>query len=149
MSLLGADYRRDMGVHSYPVLVYALTPLAALVLQAWLPRLVLGYTWFDLPLVVTVYFALARRNPIQGTLMGAGWASLRMRSPTMPSGSTALPRRWPDFWPGRWGAHRRGEPHHPHDGDFSAFAAVERDLLLDLSRFAGAEPGMELAGGAE
>jgi rod shape-determining protein MreD len=25
-----------------------------------------------LPLVVTVYFALARRNPIQGTLMGAG-----------------------------------------------------------------------------
>ena len=72
MSLLGADYRRDMGVHSYPVLVYALTPLAALVLQAWLPRLVLGYTWFDLPLVVTVYFALARRNPIQGTLMGAG-----------------------------------------------------------------------------
>ena len=72
MSLLGADYRRDMGVHSYPFLVYGLTPLAALVLQAWLPRLVLGYTWFDLPLVVTVYFALARRNPIQGTLMGAG-----------------------------------------------------------------------------
>jgi rod shape-determining protein MreD len=72
MSLLGADYRRDMGVHSYPVLVYALTTLAALVLQAWLPRLLLGYTWFDLPLVVTVYFALARRNPIQGTLMGAG-----------------------------------------------------------------------------
>jgi rod shape-determining protein MreD len=72
MSLLGADYRRDMGVHSYPFLVYALTPLAALVLQAWLPRLVRGYTWFDLPLVVTVYFALARRNPIQGSLMGAG-----------------------------------------------------------------------------
>ena len=72
MSLLGADYRRDMGVHSYPFLVYGLTPLAALVLQAWLPRLVRGFTWFDLPLVVTVYFALARRNPIQGTLMGAG-----------------------------------------------------------------------------
>ena len=72
MSLLGADYRRDMGVHSYPFLVYALTPLAALVLQAWLPRLLRGYAWFDLPLVVTVYFALARRNAIQGTMMGAG-----------------------------------------------------------------------------
>ncbi len=72
MSLLGADYRRDMGVHSYPFLVYGLTPLAALVLQAWLPRLVRGYTWFDFPLVVTVYFALARRNAIQGSLMGAG-----------------------------------------------------------------------------
>jgi rod shape-determining protein MreD len=27
--------------------------------------------WFDLPLVVTVYFALGRRSPIQGTIMGA------------------------------------------------------------------------------
>ncbi|MFY9852901.1 MAG: rod shape-determining protein MreD [Terracidiphilus sp.] len=71
MSLLGADYRRDMGVHSYPFLVYGLAPLTALVLQAWLPRLVRG-SWFDLPLVITVYFALARRDPIQGTLMGAG-----------------------------------------------------------------------------
>jgi rod shape-determining protein MreD len=46
-------------------------PLAALVLQAWLPRALRGYAWFDLPLVVTVYFALGRRSPIQGTLMGA------------------------------------------------------------------------------
>jgi rod shape-determining protein MreD len=53
------------------VLVYALVPLAALVLQAWLPRALRGYAWFDLPLVVTVYFALGRRSPIQGTLMGA------------------------------------------------------------------------------
>ena len=46
-------------------------PLAALVLQAWLPRVLGRYAWFDLPLVVTVYFALGRRSPIQGTLMGA------------------------------------------------------------------------------
>jgi rod shape-determining protein MreD len=42
------------------------------VLQAWLPRVLHGYAWFDLPLVVTIYFALARRDPIQGTMMGAG-----------------------------------------------------------------------------
>jgi rod shape-determining protein MreD len=70
MSALGADYRRDLGIHSYPVLIYALTPLAALVLQALLPRYMHGYAWFDLPLVVTVYFALVRRDPIQGMLMG-------------------------------------------------------------------------------
>ncbi len=58
-------------IHRYPLLVYALVPLAALVLQAWLPRVVGRYDWFDLPLVITVYFALGRRNPIQGTLMGA------------------------------------------------------------------------------
>ena len=71
MSLLGAGTRRDMEIRRYPVLVYALVPLGALVLQAWLPRVVGRYAWFDLPLVITVYFALGRRNPLQGTLMGA------------------------------------------------------------------------------
>jgi rod shape-determining protein MreD len=71
MSLLGADSRRDFEIHRYPLLVYALIPLASLVLQAWLPRVTGRYDWFDLPLVVTIYFALGRRNPIQGTLMGA------------------------------------------------------------------------------
>jgi len=71
MSLLSADSRRDMEIRRYPLLVYTLVPLASLVLQAWLPRVVGRYDWFDLPLVVTVYFALGRRSPIQGTLMGA------------------------------------------------------------------------------
>jgi rod shape-determining protein MreD len=71
MALLGADTRRDMEIHRYPVLVYALVPLISLVLQAWLPRITSPHDWFDLPLVVTVYFALGRRDPIQGTLMGA------------------------------------------------------------------------------
>jgi rod shape-determining protein MreD len=70
MSVLTANTRRDLEIHRYPVLIYALVPLVALVLQAWLPRVVGRYVWFDLPLVVTVYFALGRRSPIQGTLMG-------------------------------------------------------------------------------
>jgi rod shape-determining protein MreD len=72
MSVLGANFRRDLEIRRYPVLAYAMVPLAALVLQAWLPRVLGRYAWFDLPLVVTVYFALGRRSPIQGTLMGAG-----------------------------------------------------------------------------
>ncbi len=70
MSVLTANTRRDVEIHRYPILIYALVPLAALVLQAWLPRVLGRYAWFDLPLVVTVYFALGRRSPIQGTLMG-------------------------------------------------------------------------------
>jgi rod shape-determining protein MreD len=69
-SVLGTNFRRDMEVRRYPVLVYTLVPLTALVLQAWLPRVVGPYDWFDFPLVVTVYFALGRRSPIQGTLTG-------------------------------------------------------------------------------
>jgi rod shape-determining protein MreD len=71
MPLLAADLRRDPTIRRYPILAYALVPLAALVLQAWLPRLAGRYSWFDLPLVITVYFALDRRSPIQGTVMGA------------------------------------------------------------------------------
>jgi rod shape-determining protein MreD len=71
MSVLGANFRRDLEIRRYPLLLYVLVPLAALVLQAWLPRVIGPYDWFDLPLVVTVYFALGRRSPIQGTTMGA------------------------------------------------------------------------------
>jgi rod shape-determining protein MreD len=71
MSILGANFRRDLEIRRYPLLLYVLVPLAALVLQAWLPRVLGPYAWFDLPLVVTVYFALGRRSPIQGTIMGA------------------------------------------------------------------------------
>lgn len=70
MSLLGADFRRDIEIHRYPLLAYALIPLSALVLQSWLPRVLGPYALFDLPLVITIYFALGRRSPIQGTLMG-------------------------------------------------------------------------------
>ena len=70
MSVLTANSRRDLEVHRYPLIVYGLVPLTALVLQAWLPRMVGKYAWFDLPLVITVYFALGRRSPIQGMFMG-------------------------------------------------------------------------------
>jgi rod shape-determining protein MreD len=70
MSVLAADSRRDLEIHRYPILIYALVPLVALVLQSWLPRVLGRFAWFDLPLVVTVYFALGRRSPVQGTLMG-------------------------------------------------------------------------------
>ena len=70
-SLLGADSRRDYEIHRYPLIVSALVPLVALVLQSWLPRVMGRWALFDLPLVITVYFALSRRSPIQGTLLGA------------------------------------------------------------------------------
>ena len=71
MSVLGADFRRDIEIRRYPFLVYLLVPLASLVLQAWLAGVLGRFSLFDLPLVITVYFALGRRSPIQGTLMGA------------------------------------------------------------------------------
>jgi rod shape-determining protein MreD len=71
MAVLGATSRHELENRRFPLLLYVMVPLVALVLQAWLPRVLGKYAWFDLPLVVTVYFALGRRSPIQGTLMGA------------------------------------------------------------------------------
>ena len=72
MPRMGANSRRDSEIRRYPFLVYGLVPLAGLVLQAWLPRLIgERHAWFDFPLVITVYFALGRRSPIQGTILGA------------------------------------------------------------------------------
>ena len=71
MPALVSDYRRDLEIHRYPIAVYVLVPLAALVLQAWLPRILGRFAYMDLPLLVTIYFALNRRSPIHGTVLGA------------------------------------------------------------------------------
>jgi rod shape-determining protein MreD len=69
MAVLGSTPHLE--TRRYPQILYVLVPLTALVLQAWLPRVIGQYEWFDLPLVITVYFALGRRSPVQGTVMGA------------------------------------------------------------------------------
>jgi rod shape-determining protein MreD len=68
----GRRFRRDLEVRRYPILVYALVPLAALVLQAWLPRV-----WGAMPGSTCRWWSRsisrwAGAAPIQGTLMGAG-----------------------------------------------------------------------------
>jgi rod shape-determining protein MreD len=54
---------------SLPITVGA--PLLALFLQAFLPRRFPFLAYIDLPLLVTIFFAMARRNPISGLLTGA------------------------------------------------------------------------------
>lgn len=46
-------------------------PVAAIFLQAFLPLRFPFFATFDLPLLITIFFAVARRNPISGLLTGA------------------------------------------------------------------------------
>src|SRR5690242_1586355 len=46
-------------------------PLLALFLQAFLPLKLHFFSMFDLPLLVTIFFAVARRSPVKGLLTGA------------------------------------------------------------------------------
>ena len=70
MSVLTANSRRDLEIHRYPAPLYVIAPVVALVVQALIPRVLGRFAYVDLPLVVTVYFALGRRSPIQGMFMG-------------------------------------------------------------------------------
>jgi rod shape-determining protein MreD len=51
-----------------------LVPLGAILLQVYLPRLlpsVTSLSYLELPLLVTVYFSLMRRQPVAGVFFGA------------------------------------------------------------------------------
>jgi len=47
-------------------------PLAAILFQVYVPRFIHYLQYLELPLLVTVYFALMRRSPVAGVFFGAG-----------------------------------------------------------------------------
>ncbi len=57
-------------VHQYATVVVVATVAAALILQEFLPVHFPRAKMLDLPLLVTLYFALSRRNPSSGLLLG-------------------------------------------------------------------------------
>jgi rod shape-determining protein MreD len=57
-------------VYRFSIPATILIPLAALFLQAWLPLRLHFFSMFDLPLLVTIFFAMARRSQIAGLLTG-------------------------------------------------------------------------------
>ncbi|QNI32487.1 rod shape-determining protein MreD [Alloacidobacterium dinghuense] len=70
MSRLIAASRRDVEVQPYPLIVFVLVPLLALGLQSFVSLHFQRFDILDLPLLVTIYFAITRRNPIAGTITG-------------------------------------------------------------------------------
>ena len=58
-------------IYRFNPLVLILTPLFALVIQTYLPLYINAVTLLDLPLLVVIYFGLARRNPMEGIFGGA------------------------------------------------------------------------------
>ena len=54
---------------AWPVIIFV--PLAAIAIQAFLPVRVRFFPILDLPMMVVIFFAVARRNPISGCLTGA------------------------------------------------------------------------------
>jgi rod shape-determining protein MreD len=62
--------RQELDQYDFHPAVTLLVPLAAVLLQSVLPKVLAWTMYFDLPLVVVIYFAVARRSQIAGTVTG-------------------------------------------------------------------------------
>jgi rod shape-determining protein MreD len=82
--------RRELEQHSFPPAVSVLVPLAAILLQALLPRPFPRLAILDLPLIVTIFFAVSRRNPVAGTLTGASIGLLQDALTNTPIGVNGM-----------------------------------------------------------
>src|SRR5947208_5610632 len=57
-------------VHKFRTGAILIATLLALVIQAWFPLHFARMALLDLPLLITIYFGLSRRNPSTGLLLG-------------------------------------------------------------------------------
>src|SRR5216683_1523520 len=75
-------------VHKFRVGAIIIATLMALVIQTWTPVHFSKAALLDLPLLVTIYFGLSRRNPSTGLLLGMaiGLAQDSLSGPKVPLG---------------------------------------------------------------
>jgi rod shape-determining protein MreD len=75
-------------VHKFRAGAIVIATLLALVIQAWFPLFFARAALLDLPLLVTIYFGLSRRNPSTGLLLGMaiGLFQDSLSGPTVPLG---------------------------------------------------------------
>ena len=63
--------RREIETQRFPLAVTVLAPLLALGLQSLVSVHFEHFNLLNLPLLITIYFSVARRNPVTGTLLGS------------------------------------------------------------------------------
>ena len=82
--------RREAEQQSFHLLATVLIPVVALLLQVMLPRLWPRLSILDLPLIVTLFFAVSRRSPMAGTATGAVIGLLQDLLSGMPVGVNGM-----------------------------------------------------------
>jgi rod shape-determining protein MreD len=75
-------------VHKFRSGAIVAATFLALLLQAFVPAYINNFAVLDLPLLVTIYFGLSRRNPATGLLLGMviGLVQDSLSGPTVPLG---------------------------------------------------------------
>src|SRR5437879_13755202 len=75
-------------VHNFSAGAIVGSTFMALMLQAFIPVYIPKFAVLDLPLLITIYFGLSRRNPSTGLLLGmfTGLLQDSLSGPTVPLG---------------------------------------------------------------
>lgn len=90
MPSLSYTSRRELEQHSFPPAVALLVPVGAIVLQVLISKLSWRMGIVDLPLIVTIFFAVSRRSPVAGTLTGAAIGLLQDALTNQPIGVNGM-----------------------------------------------------------
>ena len=70
MRPLSATSREEIEVYRFGLAATLLVPLGALLIQSWVPVHLPFMAIFDLPFLVTIFFAVARRSQVAGMVTG-------------------------------------------------------------------------------
>ena len=62
--------RRELDQYAFHPAVTVLAPLLCILLQVMLPKVFPRLAIFDLPLIAVIFFSVARRSPVAGTVTG-------------------------------------------------------------------------------
>ena len=87
---LAQTIRADESVYRFNGLITVGVPLLAIFIRAFLPIRFHFVSWFELPLLVTIYFALARRSQIAGLMTGAIIGLVQDSMTTLPIGISGI-----------------------------------------------------------
>ena len=129
-------------VHKFYPGAVLLVGILALVLQRTLPVYLPKLEILDLPLLITIYFGLSRRNPSTGLLLGMfiGLAQDSLSGPTVPLGEYGIAKTIIGYLASSIGS--RLDTEHP----FARFAlvvscfVVHQSVLVLVRRVLLAEP---------
>ena len=134
-------------VYRFSIPVTIGVPLLALFVQAFLPlRFPRFAVYFDLPLLVTIFFAMARRSPVAGLFTGAviGLAQDMLgHNPDRNLWNRQDRRRVRSFVAGR--ETRRGKRRRPLSGDAGVLSDPLRGLFHGCPWAGQHDPELELA----
>ena len=129
-------------VHKFRSGAILISALLALIIQAWLPLHFTRVALLDLPLLVTIYFGLSRRNPSTGLILGAliGLSQDSLSGPTVPLGLFGIAKTVIGYLASSIGA--RLDTEHPaavcaHRGIFHYSSRYSRADAAHPARAAG------------